>query len=111
MQGVVDGIRGTAVSTAGEAASGSAMRHFLSAVHQALAVPPPSRPHDRLPYLSLLEQRACIASASIGRLIASQHSDELDYTSEGDHILHQIADLPPDTYRHGPVGRCPGEPA
>jgi hypothetical protein len=89
-------------------ASGNAIRHFLSAVYQALDVPPPRRPHDRLPYLNLLEQRASVARASIGRIVASEHSDELDYTSEGDHILHLIADLPPDTYRHDPVGRCPG---
>jgi hypothetical protein len=39
--------------------------------------------------------------------VASQQSDELDFTSEGDHILHQIADLPPDTYRHAPPAGCP----
>lgn len=97
-------------AAAGTTASGSAIRHFLSAVHQALDLPAPSRPHDRLPYLSLLEQRAGVARASIGRLVASQHSDELDYTSEGDHILHQIAELPPDTYRHVHAGRCPDAP-
>ena len=96
-------------AAAGNATSGSAIRHFLSAVHQALDLPPPRHPHDRLPYLSLLEQRAGVAKASIGRLVASQHSDELDYTSEGDHILHQIADLPPDTYRHAPGHGCPDQ--
>jgi hypothetical protein len=95
-------------AAAGTSASGNAIQHFLSAVHQALDLPAPSRPHDRMPYLNLLEQRAGVARASIGRLVASKYSDELDYTSEGDHILHQIADLPPDTYRHGP-GRCPAE--
>ena len=95
-------------AAANTAASGSAIRHFLSAVHQALDLPPPSRPQDRQLYLNLLEQRAELARASIGRLAASQQSDELDYISEGDHILHQIADLPPDTYRHAPGGRCPG---
>ena len=98
------------MGTAAAGTSGNAIRHFLSAVYEALDLPPPRRPHDRLPYLSLLEQRSGIARASIGRLVASQQSDELDYTSEGDHILHQIADLPPDTYRHRPAGRCPGEP-
>jgi hypothetical protein len=94
-------------NAAAGAASGSALQHFLSAVHQALDLPAPHRPHDRLPYLDLLEQRAGLARDSIGRLVASQHSDELDYASEGDHILHQIADLPPDTYRHAPSHRCP----
>jgi hypothetical protein len=42
--------------------------------------------------------------------VANQYTDELDYTSEGDHILHQIADLPPDTYRHRPAHGCPGKP-
>jgi hypothetical protein len=104
--------RGHAVvdAAAGRAVSGGAIRHLLRAVHQALDLPAPSRPHDRLSYLTLLEQRAGLARASIGRLVESQHSDELDYTSEGDHILHQIADLPPDTYRHGPASRCPGAP-
>ena len=97
-----------AATSGTSAPSGSAIRHFLSAVHEALDLPAPQRPHDRQSYLNLLEQRAGLARASIGRLIASQHSDELDYTSEGDHIRHQIADLPPDTYRHDPAGRCPG---
>ena len=89
--------------------SGSAIHHFLSAVHEALELPAPLRPHDRLPYLTLLEQRAGLANASIGRLVANRHSDELDFTSEGDHILHQIADLPPDTYQHARAGRCPDQ--
>lgn len=79
---------------------GRAIRHFLSAVHQALDLPAPRHAQDRLRYLTLLEQRARLVAVSIGRLIASQQSDDLDFTSEGDHILHQIADLPPDTYRH-----------
>ncbi len=96
------------VSAAAGTSSGSAIQHFLSAVHQALDLPEPHRPHDRLPYLTLLEQRAGLARASIGRLVASQQNDELDFTSEGDHILHQIADLPPDTYRHAPsAAGCP----
>ncbi len=95
-------------AAAGPAAGGSALRHFLSAVYQALDLPTPLRQHDRMLYLNLLEQRAHLARASIGRLAASPQSDELDYVSEGDHILHQIADLPPDTYRHAPEGRCPG---
>jgi hypothetical protein len=96
------------VNAAAAAPSGSAIQHFLSAVHQALDLPAPHRPQDRQPYLNLLEQRAGLARASIGRLVSSQQSDELDFTSEGDHILHQIADLPPDTYRHAPpAAGCP----
>jgi hypothetical protein len=97
-------------AAAQRAVSGSAIRHLLCAVHRALDLPAPRRAHDRLTYLALLEQRADLVRASIGRLVGSQYSDELDYTSEGDHILHQIADLPPDTYQHGPEGRCPGAP-
>lgn len=95
------------INAAAGTPGGSAIQHFLSAVHQALDLPAPHRPHDRLPYLTLLEQRAGLARASIGRLVASKQSDELDFTSEGDHILHQIADLPPDTYRHAPPAGCP----
>jgi hypothetical protein len=76
------------------------MRHLLAAVQQALSLPAPHRHSDRLPYLVLLEERATVAGASIGRLLADPRSGELDYLSEGDHILHQIADLPPDSYRH-----------
>jgi hypothetical protein len=78
------------------------MRHLLAAVHQALSLPAPHRHTDRLPQLLLLEQRATVAAASIGRLLADPASGELDFQSEGDHILHQIADLPPDSYRHQP---------
>ncbi len=78
------------------------MRHLLAAVHQALSLPAPNRHSDRLPYLALLEQRVGVAVASIGRLLADPGSGELDFLSEGDHVLHQIADLPPDSYRHEP---------
>jgi hypothetical protein len=79
------------------------IRHLLSAVYQALDLPLPHHPADRVRYLTLLERRAALALGSIGRLIANSQSDDLDYFSEGDHILHLIADLPPDTYRHGPA--------
>jgi hypothetical protein len=80
----------------------AAMRHLLVAVHQALSLPAPQRHSDEQPYLVLLEQRTGIAVASIGRLLADPQSGELDFLSEGDHILHQIADLPPDSYHHQP---------
>lgn len=78
------------------------MRHLLAAVHQALSLPAPQRHSDQLPHLVLLEQRVGVAVASIGRLLADPESGELDFLSEGDHILHQIADLPPDSYHHQP---------
>jgi hypothetical protein len=88
-------------TTPGPAApDGGAIAHFLCAVHQALDLPAPHRGKDQLPYLKLLDQRARLARASIGRLISNPHSDALDYASEGDHIRHQLADLPADTYRH-----------
>jgi hypothetical protein len=77
-----------------------AVRHFLSAVHEALQVPGPAWPVNRRRYLKLLERRAVVARASIGRLLANPGSCALDYTSEGDHIRQAIADMPPDTYRH-----------
>ncbi|MGB6455127.1 MAG: hypothetical protein WBH47_11660 [Streptosporangiaceae bacterium] len=87
----------------GPGASGcTATRHLLAALQQALSLPAPRRPGDRLPYLALLEQRANVAAASIGRLLADPASGELDFLSEGDHILHQIAELPPSSYRHQP---------
>jgi hypothetical protein len=78
------------------------MRHLLAAVQQALSLPAPHRHSDELPHLVLLEQRAAVAAASIARLLSDPRSGELDFLSEGDHILHQIADLPPDSYRHQP---------
>ncbi len=87
------------------AAGCTAYRHLLAAVHQALTLPAPHRAGDRMSYLDLLDQRARVARASIGRILADPRSGELDYQSEGDHILHQIADLPPGTYRHAPQER------
>jgi hypothetical protein len=80
----------------------AAVRHLLAAVQQALSLPAPRQQADRMPYLALLEQRATVAAASVGRLLADLGSGELDYFSEGDHILHQLADLPPSSYRHTP---------
>jgi hypothetical protein len=78
----------------------AAIRRFLSAVHQALDIPAPARAHDRMAYLTLLAQRARLARVSIGRLIADPCSDALDYASESDELLHQLADLPVRIYRH-----------
>ena len=72
----------------------TAIRHLLSALHQALDLSGTGQVRDELPCLRLLELRARIALASIARLIADPNSDALDYMSEGDHILHQLADLP-----------------
>ena len=79
------------------AAANCAITHFLSAVHHALDLPAPLRRKDQLPYLKLLDQRARLARAGIGRLISNPHADAPDYTSEGDHLRHVLADLPPDT--------------
>jgi hypothetical protein len=79
---------------------GLAIRHLLSAVHQALDLPLPVHAWGRLAYLKLLEERAFIARVSVGRIVRNADSDELDYVSEGDHIRYQLAELPPTTYRH-----------
>jgi sugar lactone lactonase YvrE len=78
----------------------TAITHYLTAVRQALTLPPPRRSSDHLPYLRLLDQRARLARDSISRLLTNPQPEPPDYTSEGDHILHQLADLPPSTYRH-----------
>ena len=72
----------------------SAIRHLLTALHQALDLSAVGHVRDELACLRLLEMRARIALASITRLIGDPDSDGLDYMSEGDHILHQLADLP-----------------
>jgi hypothetical protein len=79
---------------------GIAVRHFLSAVHEALQIPRPAWPACRRRYLKLLERRAVVARASICRLLADPGSTALDYTSEGDHIRQTIADMPADARRH-----------
>jgi hypothetical protein len=85
-----------------------AIRHLLSAVHQALDLPAPLHTWGKLPYLKLLGRRAFIAQVSIGGIFCRGDSDELDFVSEGDHILHQLAELPPSTYRHHHhAGLCP----
>jgi hypothetical protein len=73
----------------------SAIRHLLSALHQALDLSGAGHVKDELACLRMLEARTRIAVESIARLIGDPHSDGLDYMSEGDHILHQLADLPP----------------
>ncbi len=97
----------TATTSGPPAPERGAIVHFLSAVHQALDLPAPRRGRDQLRYLRLLDQRAHLARASIGRLISNPHNDALDYTSEGDHLLHKLADLPPDTYRSRPAEQLP----
>jgi hypothetical protein len=87
------------------AAANRAITQFLSAVHQALDLPAPLRRRDRRSYLKLLDQRVRLARAGICRLITNPHADAVDYTSEGDHLRHMLADLLPDTYRHDPAER------
>jgi hypothetical protein len=86
--------------TVPEPPAGAPIGHFLQAAAQALTLPEPLRRRDRLPYLVLLEQRSRVVVASIGRILANPDSDASDFMSEGDHVLHQIADMPPGTYRH-----------
>jgi hypothetical protein len=86
--------------TVPEPPTGASIGHFLHAAAQALTLPEPRRGSDRLPYLTLLEQRSRVVLASLGRLLANPDTEASDFMSEGDHVLHQIADLPPATYRH-----------
>ena len=78
------------------------IRRFLCAVHQALDLPAPPRLWDRLAHLTLIERRARLACARIGRMIGDPDSDALDYASESDNLMHQLADVPAHTYRHHP---------
>jgi hypothetical protein len=89
--------------TVPEPPTGASIGHFLHAAAQALTLPEPRRGSDRLPYLTLLEQRSRVVLASIGRLLANPNSESSDFMSEADHVLHQIADMPPGTYRHRPA--------
>lgn len=82
-----------------------AVRHLLSAVLQAVDVPAPGRACDAWHYLRLMERRVVAARTSIARLVADPDSNADDYMSEGDHILHCIADLPSPTYRQSPPKR------
>lgn len=91
---------GSAAQSVPAPPNGAAMRYFLAALQQALTLPAPDRARDQLRYLRLLEQRAVVAVTSIGRLIGDPQTEALDFTSEADHILHQLADLQPDSYRH-----------
>lgn len=91
---------GTPAPPAPAPPDGAAVRHFLSAVHEALQIPVPAWPVHQRRYLKLLERRAVVARASIGRLLDDPSCCALDYTSEGDHIRHTIGDMPPDTSRH-----------
>jgi hypothetical protein len=75
-------------------------------VHQALDLPAAERARDQLVHLRLLEQRAVLACASIGRLIGDPHCDALDCASEADHILHQLADLASATRRRHAEETC-----
>lgn len=85
----------------GPGAPGStAVRHLLVAVHQALSLPPPRRAGGRVRYLELLDQRARVARASIARLLTDPRSGDIDFLSEGDHVLHLIAELVPGACRH-----------
>jgi hypothetical protein len=85
--------------SAAQQLSDASIRRLLSAVHEALDVAIPARGRRRLACLILLEHRARIAQASIGRLICTG-SDELDYDSEADHIRHQLDSRP----QHGVPG-------
>jgi hypothetical protein len=94
-----------AAITAPDPPTGASVGHFLQAASQALSLPEPLRSSDRPAYLALLEQRSRVVIMSLDRLAANPDADATDFMSEGDHILHQIADLPPTTYRH----RHPGQ--
>lgn len=79
-----------------------AVQHLLNALRQALDVHSHGRDRDERAQLRLLHHRAQIALTSLTRLVSDPRSDALDYMSEADHILHQLADL-----REATPGRPP----
>lgn len=96
--------------------SEASIRRLLLAVHEALDAAIPARGRCRLPFLTLLKHRACIAWASIGRLICNTSTDQLDYVFESDHIPHHLASVAPravssprerlTVYGQAPVGKA-----
>jgi hypothetical protein len=83
----------------------SAPRHsaylaLLSAVRDALTLPPPALISDERAYLELLRDRAQLTRQGLNRLAADPDAGPLDFETEARVLRDHLADLPPDTYRH-----------
>lgn len=78
----------------------SAYRALLSAVRDALTLPPPALISDERAYLELLRDRAQLTRRGLNRLAADPEAGPLDFETEARVLCEQLADLPPDTYRH-----------
>jgi hypothetical protein len=77
-----------------------AYRALLSAVRDALTLPPPALISDERAYLELLRDRAHLTRQGLARLAADPDAGPLDFDTEARVLRELLADLPPDTYRH-----------
>jgi hypothetical protein len=78
-------------------------RELLRAIRTALRLPYPASVADERLYYVLRSKRASLAVEACDRILADPDADAADMLVNADVLTDQLADLPPDTYRHNPL--------
>jgi hypothetical protein len=81
----------------------TACREMLRAIRAALSIPYPQAVADERPYYILRSKRASLSVEAIDRIITDPEADSADMLVSADVLTGQLADLPPDGYRHSPL--------
>jgi|SRR5215470_12729808 len=79
------------------------LRELLSAVNQALTLPPPATARDEVTYLRITRDRSRLVMLTARRLLADREADDTDLMIAVAQLREQVAQLPDDTYDHHPM--------
>jgi hypothetical protein len=80
----------------------TAQRELLRAIGDALSLPPGASTIDDVRRLRLLDERAKLVTATVGRILRDPESDD-DGMSDARTLRDAVADYPPDYSQH-PLG-------
>ena len=78
-------------------------RVLLHAIHNALAVPLPTKDRDELTYLRLC--RAWLVIAACQRILGDREAGDRDLLIAAEALRDEAADYPPDDYDHERLSR------
>ena len=89
-------------ATADDPPGSTAQRELLRAIGDALSLPPGANTIDDVRRLRLLDERAKLVTATVGRILRDPESDD-DAISDARTLRDAVADYPPDYSQH-PLG-------
>ena len=78
-------------------------RVLLSAVADALSLPPPATANDEVTFLRLSRDRARLVIFACRRVLLDREAHDADLLAIAGALREQAAEYPPDLYEHHPM--------